>query len=85
MVLQENTKKQLISLNKSVAENANKVVNLLYSNPFQTVDNIKDVIKVSKQTANSLVKTLQKYNILYEITGKKRYRHFVFKEYLLTG
>ena len=46
---------------------------------------VSDVIKglkVSKETATELVKKFEVAGILNEITGKKRYRKYAFRQYV---
>nr|WP_274703125.1 Fic/DOC family N-terminal domain-containing protein [Thermodesulfovibrio thiophilus] len=45
----------------------------------------KDVVsklKIRKDTANELIKSFEKIGILHEITGKQRYRKYIFKDYV---
>ncbi len=39
-------------------------------------------MKIHKDTANELVKAFEKIGILKEITGKQRYKKYLFKEYV---
>jgi len=59
-----------------------RLVDLLFTKP---VINVRDVIvglKVSKETASELVRKFESAGILSEITGKKRYRKYAFREYV---
>jgi Fic family protein len=39
-------------------------------------------LKVSKETANQIIKKFEKLKILKEISGKKRYKKYIFSEYI---
>jgi len=54
----------------------------LYNKPILTVADVTKALKVTKPTANTLVKEFQKANILKEKTGFSRNRVFYFDEYL---
>jgi len=58
-------------------------LNLLFIKPIITSDEklIKE-LKVSKETANQLIKKFEKLKILREISGKKRYKKYIFSEYI---
>jgi len=58
-------------------------LNLLFIKPIITSDEklIKE-LKVSKETANQLIKKFEKLKILKEISGKKRYKKYIFSEYI---
>ncbi len=61
---------------------ATKTLNYLYSKPVITVNDIIDELKISKPTANAIVKDFIRLKILKEQTGFKRNRIFVFEDYL---
>ncbi len=54
----------------------------LYKKPVITALDIEEDLKVSRPTANSIIKDFQELGILREQTGFKRNRIFVFEEYM---
>ncbi len=61
---------------------AKLLLNYLYTKPVITVVDVEKELKVSKQTANTLIQDFQELGILREKTGFKRNRIFVFEEYM---
>ena len=59
-----------------------KLVDLLFTKPLISVNDIIEGLKVSKETASELVKKFEAAGILTEITGKKRYRKYAFRKYV---
>jgi len=72
---------KLIILGKKLPV-AKRLLNRLYSDPFITVQDAGKDLKVSKPTANSLIKYFVELEILHDTTGLKRNRKYVFKEYI---
>ena len=64
------------------AHNASKLVEYLYQQPIVTIGAVSELLDVTKTTASSLVKDFEKKNILSEITGHQRNKHYVFRTYL---
>lgn len=54
----------------------------LFEEPIVAVKQVEDICKLSKKAANELVNEFERSGILMEISGKTRYRVFVFREYL---
>nr|MBA3704368.1 MarR family transcriptional regulator [Bacteroidota bacterium] len=50
--------------------------------PVVTVIDVEKELKITKQTANTLIHDFQKLGIVKEQTGFKRNRIFVFEEYM---
>lgn len=73
--------KRIVTLGRRLAL-AKNVINYLYKNPIITLGYLVDELKITKQTANTMISELVRLNILYEITGQKRNRLFVFKDYI---
>jgi Fic family protein len=67
---------------KQRAKNAGVLLRHLYINPIVNVIEVSHHLKITHQTANTLVKDFQKIGILREITGHRRNRLFIFSEYL---
>jgi len=59
-----------------------KLIDLLFQTPLISVKDISGKLKISKESANELVKKFERIGILKEITGKQRYRKYSFKEYI---
>lgn len=64
------------------AENARKIIHLLYCKPVIDVNAAAGLLGVSQKTARDLVHELEKFGILEETTGFKRNRIFLFKKYI---
>ena len=71
----------IVTLGKRIPT-AKLLLNYLYSKPVVTVIDVEKELKVTKQTANTLIRDFQKLGILKEQTGFKRNRIFVFEEYM---
>jgi Fic family protein len=57
-------------------------LNLIFSKPIITSENLIKELKVNKETANQIIKKFEKLKILKEISGKKRYKKYIFSEYI---
>ena len=64
------------------ATNAQKVLHYLLKRPMVDVNKIVEITGVSQKTGYNLIADLEELQILNEITGSKRGRVYVFKEYL---
>ena len=64
------------------AKAGQRLLALLYSQPIISSKLICQSLNITHPAANQLIKDFQKIGILQEITGFKRNRLFVFKEYL---
>ncbi len=73
--------KKIVTLGKR-APLARKMLNYLCVKPVITVSDLIKELKISKPTANAIVKDFLLLKILKERTGFKRNRIFVFEEYL---
>jgi Fic family protein len=58
------------------------LVDLLFESPVVDVSSIDDRLHISKDTGTKLVNTFAKAKILKEITGKQRYKKYLFSEYV---
>lgn len=61
---------------------AKELLFYLYKKPVVTALDVEEDLKISKPTANSILKNFQQIGILKEQTGYKRNRIFIFEEYL---
>jgi Fic family protein len=58
-----------------------KLVDLLFGKPIIDVKTITDEFKISKESGNEIVKRFEQLGILRELTGKQRYKKYLFHEY----
>ena len=61
---------------------AREFLNRLYSQPIVNSRQVTEWLKITPQSALTLLKTFEKKGILKETTGFKRNRLFVFSRYL---
>jgi len=64
------------------AKNAKILLDYLYSKPKISINQVENLLKISKNSSNLLVKDLVKMGILKEITNNKRNQIFSFSQYL---
>ncbi|MBV2184694.1 MAG: Fic family protein [Rhizobium sp.] len=64
------------------APNARAALNLLYRKPIITAADLERGLSVSGPTAQTLVRELQKLDVLLEISGQERGRVYAFNRYL---
>ena len=64
------------------AEKGGQLLKYMYSQPILSVNKVADVLDVTHQSANSLIKKFIELGILTEVTGYKRNRIFMFASYL---
>jgi Fic family protein len=79
--LKSQSEKKIIGLNKK-AKNAKIVLDRLYSNPIIQFQDIMELLKCTKTSANSLIKDLEELNILKEKSNLKRNKIYSFQNYL---
>ena len=68
-------------LGRSTA-NGMRVLESLYRNPYISVGEVQETIGATFSVANNLVTRLVKHGILHEITGQKRNRRFLYRDYV---
>ena len=73
--------KAIITLGRRIP-NAKALLHYLYSKPVVTVADVMNELKITKQTANTLIRDFENLKIMTEQTGFKRNRIFVFDQYL---
>ncbi len=54
----------------------------LFYTPYMSVKNVAEAFSISYQAASLLVNQFEKHGILKEITGKKRDKMYVYKQYI---
>ena len=62
-------------------ENAQQLLKQLYQIPITDSKQVSDLLGISPSTANRLIKELIELGILFELTGYKRNRKYMFTEY----
>jgi Fic family protein len=86
------TAKDIISLKDKLIERlydnnistiyAVKLINYLFGKPVIDTKEVEKELQVHKDTANELVNKFEGIGILKEITGKERYKKYIFKDYV---
>jgi len=66
---------------KSKIEKGHKLIKFLYKIPIIDSKQVSELLNISPSTTSRLIKQLMDLEILTELTGYKRNRKFVFKEY----
>lgn len=59
-----------------------KLIDLLFEKPVISTKDVVEKLNVSTVTANELVRRFVKIGILREITGKQRYKRYIFSDYV---
>jgi Fic family protein len=72
---------KIVKLNRK-AERGRELMNLLYRKPIIKTSDAVDALGITPKSAIQLIADLQKMKILHEMTGFKRNRVFIFKDYL---
>lgn len=81
IALRRTSETAILTLGKR-AKAGQRLLALLYSQPIISSKLICKSLNITHPAANQLIKDFQKIGILQEITGFRRNRLFVFKEYL---
>jgi Fic family protein len=58
-----------------------KLIDLLFTKPVIDVKTVTEGFKISKESGNELVNRFAKLDILRELTGKQRYKKYLFHDY----
>lgn len=80
MKLRQDVEHQILALGKR-AERAKVLLMHLYQKPLISVNEAAEVLDISHQSANALVKLLEEMHILSEATGYGRNRLYLFESY----
>lgn len=59
-----------------------KLIDLLFENIVIDVRHVTDKFSIHRDTSNELLKRFEKIGILKEITGKQRYKKYIFNDYV---
>ena len=65
----------------SKIENGQKMIKQLYQKPITDAKSVASFLEISQSTANRFINNLVELGVLEELTGYKRNRKFIFKEY----
>jgi cell filamentation protein, protein adenylyltransferase len=76
------TTEEIIQKLGSRAGRAQKVINSLYEYPYIKAENVRSITGLSMAASYTLISELEKSGILFEISGGKRNRLYVFKNYI---
>lgn len=66
----------------SRAANAQKITNYLYQKPMINAEKVSKISGLSMPSSYKLIETMEKIEILKEVTGGQRGRMYVFEDYL---
>jgi Fic family protein len=79
--LKNNVETDILKLNRR-AENAKKLLQLLYKKPFIDYNDVCEALEITPRPANELIKSFEDLGILTETTGFKRNKMYVFTSYI---
>ena len=74
--------KKIRELSGSNISNLLLIYDYLLQHPFLEAEDIKNLVGVSKRTANKLLENLMTIEIVELVEDKKRYRQYVYKKYV---
>jgi len=63
------------------AENANRILELFYQKPLLNVKGIEKGLSMNPRTIRNVLKTLETAQFIFEYTGNKRNKKYVFERY----
>ncbi len=63
--------------------NARNLMTYLYQTPITNIKTVSTSLNIKTNTASALINDFVKYNVLHELTGNRRNKIFMFKEYLV--
>lgn len=64
------------------AGNGYRVLEYLYQHPIVQVAELRSLIKTTYPAANNLVRQFIEHGVLHEMTGQKRNRRFIYRDYI---
>lgn len=79
--LKDDTRNKLLE-NNIGGISAIKLVDLLFDRPFVSSNIVAKDLNISMQSATVLLTKFEKLKIIGEITGKKRYKQYIFIDYM---
>ncbi len=63
------------------AENTNKILELFYQKPLLNVKEIEKRLSMNQRTIRNVLKTLETEQLIFEYTGNKRNKKYIFERY----
>ena len=63
------------------AENANRILEFFYQKPLLNVKEIEKILSMNPRTIRNVLKTLETERFIFEYTGNKRNKKYVFERY----
>lgn len=81
IVLKDSVEMKKIPQMRGKAQKGILLLKSLYQNPIIDAHKISEILNVAPSTANRFIVDLEKLGILKELTGYKRNRKYVFKDY----
>lgn len=82
MLLREQHRQAITDQLGGSAANGHRALERLYKQPIVTVNQVEDWIGTTYPAANNLVSRMVDLGILHEMTGYKRNRRFLYRDYL---
>jgi len=79
--LRRDCEEKILKLGKRAAK-AQELLRTLYSQPVMNANGIAARLRITHQSASSLIRAFEELRILSEITGRRKSRLFVFSDYL---
>ena len=80
--LRERHRQLIIDVFVRAAGNGHRVLERLYQHPIVAVTEVRDLIGTSYPAANNLVRQFVTHGVLHEMTGQKRHRRFIYRDYV---
>lgn len=81
MLLRETHRRLITDDFGRAAGNGQRVLERLYRQPIVSVANVQALINTTYPAANNLVDKLVRHGVLHEITGQRRNRRFLYRDY----
>lgn len=67
---------------KAASVSAIKLLDILFDKPMISIKEVSERLNISKVAANSLIKLFVGLDILREVTGKERYKRYIFSNFV---
>lgn len=80
--LRERHRQLIIDRLGRAAGNGQRVLEHLYQHPIVNVTEVQALISTTYPAANNLVNLFVEYGVLHEMTGQKRNRRFIYRDYI---
>jgi Fic family protein len=79
--LRETHRRQITEHFGRTAGNGQRVLEYLYEHPIVSVSEVRDLVQTTYPAANNLVRQFERQGILVEVTGNRRNRRFLYRDY----